>query len=126
MLLRISCPCMLSARNRKFLMPHSLARHAQDDVLCVGFPVGGDTISVTSGVISRIEVTTYTQASAELLGIQIDAAINGGNSGGPAFNRDGECVGAPMGPTAGCWNGSGARDGRRFTRKHRRRCQIQA
>jgi len=67
--------------------------HLEDDVLCVGFPVGGDTISVTSGVISRIEVTTYTQASAELLGIQIDAAINGGNSGGPAFNRDGECVG---------------------------------
>lgn len=67
--------------------------HLEDDVLCVGFPVGGDTISVTSGVISRIEVTTYTQASAELLGIQIDAAINSGNSGGPAFNGDGECVG---------------------------------
>jgi len=65
----------------------------EDDVLCVGFPVGGDTISVTSGVISRIEVTTYTQASAELLGIQIDAAINSGNSGGPAFNGAGECVG---------------------------------
>lgn len=34
-----------------------------------------------------MQVTTYTQASAELLGIQIDAAINSGNSGGPAFNR---------------------------------------
>lgn len=67
--------------------------HLEDDVLCVGFPVGGDTISVTSGVISRIEVTTYTQAAAELLGIQIDAAINSGNSGGPAFNGNGECVG---------------------------------
>eukprot|EP00913_Durusdinium_trenchii_P016067 g15101.t1 len=40
--------------------------HLEEDVLCVGFPIGGDTISVTSGVISRIEVTTYTQASAEL------------------------------------------------------------
>merc|ERR1719261_2011612 len=67
--------------------------HLEDDVLCVGFPVGGETISVTSGVISRIEVTTYTQAAAELLGIQIDAAINSGNSGGPAFNEAGECVG---------------------------------
>eukprot|EP00929_Paragymnodinium_shiwhaense_P042760 TRINITY_DN22074_c0_g1_i1.p1 TRINITY_DN22074_c0_g1~~TRINITY_DN22074_c0_g1_i1.p1 ORF type:complete len:526 (+),score=127.34 TRINITY_DN22074_c0_g1_i1:69-1646(+) len=65
----------------------------EDDVLCVGFPVGGDTISVTSGVISRIEVTTYTQANADLLGIQIDAAINSGNSGGPAFNGYGECLG---------------------------------
>merc|ERR1719261_419789 len=67
--------------------------HLEDDVLCVGFPVGGETISVTSGVISRMEVTTYTQAAAELLGIQIDAAINSGNSCGPAFNANGECVG---------------------------------
>jgi hypothetical protein len=67
--------------------------HLEEDVLCVGFPIGGDTISVTSGVISRIEVTTYSQASMELLGIQIDAAINSGNSGGPAFNAAGECIG---------------------------------
>lgn len=67
--------------------------HLEDDVLCVGFPVGGDTISVTKGVISRIEVTGYAQAAMELLGIQIDAAINPGNSGGPAFNGAGECVG---------------------------------
>jgi len=67
--------------------------HLEEDVLCVGFPVGGDTISVTSGVVSRVEVMTYAQASSELLGIQIDAAINGGNSGGPAFNGAGECLG---------------------------------
>lgn len=67
--------------------------HLEERVLCVGFPVGGDTISVTSGVISRVETTMYSQASTELLGIQIDAAINSGNSGGPAFNDNGECVG---------------------------------
>jgi len=67
--------------------------HLEEAVLCVGFPVGGDTISVTSGVISRIETQPYTQASAELLAIQIDAAINSGNSGGPAFNGAGECIG---------------------------------
>ncbi|GIL64530.1 hypothetical protein Vafri_18424 [Volvox africanus] len=65
----------------------------QDAVTVVGYPIGGDTMSVTSGVVSRIEVTAYMHGSSELLGIQIDAAINSGNSGGPAFNDAGECVG---------------------------------
>ncbi|KAG2483061.1 hypothetical protein HYH03_018044 [Edaphochlamys debaryana] len=65
----------------------------QDAVTVVGYPIGGDTLSVTSGVVSRIEVTSYMHGSSELLGIQIDAAINSGNSGGPAFNEAGECVG---------------------------------
>ena len=47
-------------------------------VTVIGFPIGGDTMSVTSGVVSRIEVTSYVHGSSELLGIQIDAAINSG------------------------------------------------
>eukprot|EP00775_Hariotina_reticulata_P010689 gene10689-10847_t len=46
----------------------------QDAVTVVGYPIGGDTMSVTSGVVSRIEVTSYVHGAAELLGIQIDAA----------------------------------------------------
>eukprot|EP00250_Pteridium_aquilinum_P013851 c21611_g1_i1 orf=220-1557(+) len=65
----------------------------QDAVTVVGYPIGGDTISVTSGVVSRIEVTSYVHGATELLGVQIDAAINAGNSGGPAFNAKGQCVG---------------------------------
>ncbi|CAM8980589.1 unnamed protein product [Rhodiola kirilowii] len=65
----------------------------QDAVTVVGYPIGGDTISVTSGVVSRIEVLSYVHGSTELLGLQIDAAINSGNSGGPAFNDQGKCVG---------------------------------
>ncbi|KAJ7298714.1 hypothetical protein O6H91_Y475800 [Diphasiastrum complanatum] len=65
----------------------------QDGVIVVGYPVGGETISVTSGVVSRIEVTSYVHGASELLTIQIDAAVNPGNSGGPAFNDRGECVG---------------------------------
>ena len=38
-------------------------------------------MSVTSGVVSRIEVTSYVHGSTELLGVQTDAAINAGNSG---------------------------------------------
>lgn len=40
-----------------------------------------------------LQVTEYTHGSLDLLGVQIDAAINGGNSGGPVFNRKGQCVG---------------------------------
>ena len=65
----------------------------EDAVTCVGYPIGGDGLSVTAGVVSRVEVTAYTHGSAELLGVQIDAAINAGNSGGPAFADDGSCVG---------------------------------
>ncbi|KDD74963.1 hypothetical protein H632_c960p1 [Helicosporidium sp. ATCC 50920] len=65
----------------------------QDAVAVVGYPIGGDTMSVTSGVVSRIEVTSYVHGAAELLGVQVDAAINSGNSGGPAFGPGGECVG---------------------------------
>ncbi|CAI0446105.1 unnamed protein product [Linum tenue] len=67
--------------------------HLQEAVTVVGYPLGGDTISVTKGVVSRIEVTSYVHGSSDLLGIQIDAAINPGNSGGPAFNDCGECIG---------------------------------
>ncbi|KAI6700652.1 hypothetical protein NL676_014976 [Syzygium grande] len=65
----------------------------QDAVTVVGYPIGGDTISVTSGVVSRMEMLSYAHGSTELLGVQIDAAINSGNSGGPAFNDQGKCVG---------------------------------
>ncbi|KAG6549580.1 hypothetical protein Mapa_008962 [Marchantia paleacea] len=65
----------------------------QDPVTVVGYPIGGETISVTSGVVSRVEITSYAHGATELLAVQIDAAINPGNSGGPAFDEDGECVG---------------------------------
>ncbi|KAK9842029.1 hypothetical protein WJX81_004728 [Elliptochloris bilobata] len=73
----------------------------QDGVAVVGYPIGGDTISVTSGVVSRIEVTSYVHGSTELLGVQIDAAINSGNSGGPVFNDRGQCCGIAFQSLAG-------------------------
>jgi len=68
----------------------------QDGVAVYGYPTGGSQISITQGIISRIELTTYVHSSVGLLAIQIDAAINPGNSGGPAFNQDGEIVGITM------------------------------
>ena len=58
-----------------------------------GFPVGGDRISVTEGVVSRIEMDTYVHSGADMhLAIQTDAAINPGNSGGPVI-QNGKVVG---------------------------------
>ena len=88
---------------RTSLLPYSIQRHEQHRLCVIShvltcasacrFPIGGESISVTSGVVSRIEVTSYVHGAAELLGVQIDAAINSGNSGGPAFNNRGQCVG---------------------------------
>jgi len=64
-----------------------------DSVTVIGYPTGGDNISVTGGVVSRVELTQYSHADTELLAIQIDAAINPGNSGGPALNSAGEVIG---------------------------------
>eukprot|EP00803_Ostreobium_quekettii_P002645 evm.model.scf_1356.3 EVM.evm.TU.scf_1356.3 scf_1356:20076-25448(-) len=57
----------------------------QHPIFVVGYPMGGDSLSITKGIVSRITMTRYAVASNKLLGIQIDAAINPGNSGGPAF-----------------------------------------
>ena len=58
-----------------------------------GFPMGGQQISITKGVVSRVETGIYshTQADAHVI-VQTDAAINPGNSGGPVI-QDGKVVG---------------------------------
>ena len=67
----------------------------RDKVTVIGYPTGGGEISITEGVVSRIEVTPYSQSSRPLLSVQIDAAINPGNSGGPVL-QDGKIVGVVM------------------------------
>ena len=90
---------LLSVRDRDFWKKTSpiVVRDAmvqpQEEVTVVGFPVGGDNMSITAGVVSRIDMQEYTHGCPELLVVQIDAAINPGNSGGPAFSAENECVG---------------------------------
>ncbi|MSR48269.1 MAG: serine protease [Planctomycetes bacterium] len=60
-------------------------------VATYGYPIGGETLSVTEGAISRIEYSPYNDGEGGLR-IQIDAAINPGNSGGPAA-VDGQVIG---------------------------------
>jgi len=56
----------------------------KDNVLAYGFPTGGTSLSITKGIVSRIEFVSYNFPVSGLR-IQIDAAINPGNSGGPTF-----------------------------------------
>jgi S1-C subfamily serine protease len=65
---------------------HSLP-HIKDAVVAYGYPTGGSSLSITKGVVSRIEFVPYSDCAAGLR-IQIDAAVNPGNSGGPAMVGD--------------------------------------
>ncbi len=57
----------------------------RQEVVVYGFPVGGDTLSITMGILSRIEHHLYVHNSNYFLAGQIDAPINPGNSGGPVM-----------------------------------------
>src|ERR1700684_1662411 len=59
----------------------------KDAVLAYGFPAGGNSLSITKGIVSRIEFVAYNYPVFGLR-IQVDAAINPGNSGGPAIAGD--------------------------------------
>lgn len=65
----------------------SLLPEVKDAVLAYGYPVGGNSLSITKGIVSRIEYVPYNYPASGLR-IQIDAAINPGNSGGPVFAGD--------------------------------------
>jgi len=67
----------------------------QDKVTVYGYPMGGHTISVSTGIVSRIEHNRYAHSGKSFLAIQIDAAINPGNSGGPTISN-GKIVGVVM------------------------------
>ncbi|MEO7796375.1 MAG: S1C family serine protease [Opitutaceae bacterium] len=59
----------------------------KEPVMAYGYPTGGSNLSITKGIVSRIEFAVYNGWTSGLR-IQIDAAINAGNSGGPAVSGD--------------------------------------
>jgi S1-C subfamily serine protease len=65
----------------------SLLPDVREAVFAYGYPTGGNSLSITKGIVSRIEFVPYSFGSAGLR-IQIDAAINHGNSGGPVIAGD--------------------------------------
>ena len=69
-----------------------------DEAYVVGNPFGLYG-SMSAGVISGFDRSFQPASSPQLLRglIQIDAAVNPGNSGGPLLNRDGEVIGIVTG-----------------------------
>jgi S1-C subfamily serine protease len=64
-----------------------------DEVVVLGYPMGGNQLSITRGVVSRVDYNTYAYSGVDQhLALQVDAAINPGNSGGPVF-FDGKVIG---------------------------------
>jgi S1-C subfamily serine protease len=65
----------------------------ESTVSAYGYPIGGERMSVTTGIVSRVDFQLYTHSSVDQhLAIQISAQINPGNSGGPVM-QDTKVVG---------------------------------
>ena len=89
-LLRVSDPTFLAGMRPLALgaLPETGTR-----VLTYGYPLGGQDVSSTAGIVSRIESRGYVHSGADShLVVQTDAAINPGNSGGPVV-QGGKVVG---------------------------------
>jgi S1-C subfamily serine protease len=67
---------------------------SKDAVSVYGYPIGGSSLAVTKGTVARIN---YGLLGSDFgLHIQIDAAVNPGNSGGPALVKD-QMIGVVIG-----------------------------
>lgn len=88
--------------NRKPLELAEKLPALQDTVSVYGYPTGGTDLSITKGIVSRIEFEAYNYMTRGLR-IQVDAAINPGNSGGPAL-VDGSVIGLAFSKLGGADN----------------------
>lgn len=82
------------SRNNNFLYLESNTPKKGEEVLVIGYPFGKDLSSeskITQGIISSLE-----GMGNDFSRLQIDAAIQPGNSGGPVFNKSGNVVGVAV------------------------------
>jgi len=99
---------ILKLEDESFFDTHPPLARAQklpgvkDSVMVYGFPTGGTSLSITKGIVSRIEFSMYNFPVSGLR-VQIDAAINPGNSGGPALAGD-EMIGLAFSRLGGADN----------------------
>ncbi|MEY4600673.1 MAG: hypothetical protein RLZZ201_364 [Actinomycetota bacterium] len=78
-----------------------------DQVVAIGYALALDGgPSVTTGIVSAMKRTIFTESGALNSLIQTDAAISSGNSGGPLANMRGEVVGINTAVARGDTNSS--------------------
>ena len=70
----------------------SSALQVGNDVAAIGNPLGELTFSMSEGIVSCVDRLINVEGTPFNM-IQVTAAVNSGNSGGPLFNRYGEVVG---------------------------------
>lgn len=99
--------CILKLAYPVSLKPLAFAQNGAkqgEAVYAVGFPGAADYLSdreahtsaeatITDGIVSAVRETTVSVHGTPVKILQINAAINAGNSGGPLFNANGEVVG---------------------------------
>lgn len=81
-------------KQEKFLKPIPIANEIKigEKIFTYGFPFGKRNMYFGRGIINRIERLLYTPTTMGFV-INIDAVVNGGNSGGPTLNKSGELIG---------------------------------
>jgi S1-C subfamily serine protease len=78
-------------KNSNYLVINKKGAKLGEDVIAVGFPLSSrlsDSVKITKGVVSSLSGMKNNSAQ-----IQIDAALQPGNSGGPIINENGNVVG---------------------------------
>ena len=88
-LLKVNATNLIAAT---FAKPGSV--RVGDQVVAIGYALALDGgPSVTTGIVSALKRTIFTESGALNSLIQTDAAISSGNSGGPLANMRGEVIG---------------------------------
>ena len=101
-LLRVNASGLTAAT---FAKPGSV--RVGDQVVAIGYALALDGgPSITTGIVSALKRTIFTESGALNSLIQTDAAISSGNSGGPLANMRGEVVGINTAVARGDTNSS--------------------